>query len=71
MFLHPLPGNVVPPDTTLVFDVLLLDMWNKADLVLTNTISTPLDCKRSVMRTDFVRYHYNGSLLDGTPFESR
>ncbi|XP_018558769.1 peptidyl-prolyl cis-trans isomerase FKBP10 [Lates calcarifer] len=63
-------GEVVPPDTTLVFDIHLLDLWNKADLVITKTITTPKDCKRSVMRTDFVRYHFNGTLLDGTLFES-
>uniref|UniRef100_A0A4W6CMT5 peptidylprolyl isomerase n=1 Tax=Lates calcarifer TaxID=8187 RepID=A0A4W6CMT5_LATCA len=63
-------GAVVPPDTTLVFDIHLLDLWNKADLVITKTITTPKDCKRSVMRTDFVRYHFNGTLLDGTLFES-
>ncbi|KAI3364807.1 hypothetical protein L3Q82_001002 [Scortum barcoo] len=63
-------GDVVPPDTTLVFDIHLLDLWNKADLVVTKTITTPKDCKRSVMRTDFVRYHFNGTLLDGTVFDS-
>lgn len=64
-------GDVVPPDATLVFDIHLLDLWNKADLVVTTTITTPKDCKRSVMRTDFVRYHFNGTLLDGTIFDSR
>ncbi|XP_042253510.1 peptidyl-prolyl cis-trans isomerase FKBP10 [Thunnus maccoyii] len=63
-------GDVVPPDTTLVFDIHLLDLWNKADMVVTKTITTPKDCKRSVMRTDFVRYHFNGTLLDGTAFDS-
>ncbi|XP_054454886.1 peptidyl-prolyl cis-trans isomerase FKBP10 [Anoplopoma fimbria] len=63
-------GDVVPPDATLVFDIHLLDLWNKADLVLAKTITTPKDCKRSVMRTDFVRYHFNGTLLDGTVFDS-
>ncbi|XP_070707394.1 peptidyl-prolyl cis-trans isomerase FKBP10 [Pempheris klunzingeri] len=63
-------GDVVPPDATLVFDIYLLDLWNKADLVVTKTITTPKDCKRSVMRTDFVRYHFNGTLLDGTVFDS-
>ncbi|XP_071375619.1 peptidyl-prolyl cis-trans isomerase FKBP10 [Centroberyx affinis] len=63
-------GDVVPPDTTLVFDLHLLDLWNKADLVVTKTIATPKDCRRSVMRTDFVRYHYNGTLLDGSTFDS-
>lgn len=63
-------GDVVPPDTTLVFEIHLLDLWNKADLVVTKTITTPKHCKRSVMRTDFVRYHFNGTLLDGTVFDS-
>ena len=64
-------GEVVPPDSTLVFDIHLLDVWNKADLVVTKSVTTPKDCKRSVMRTDFVRYHFNGTLLDGTAFDSR
>uniref|UniRef100_A0A667Z0U7 peptidylprolyl isomerase n=1 Tax=Myripristis murdjan TaxID=586833 RepID=A0A667Z0U7_9TELE len=63
-------GDKIPPDTTLVFDLHLLDLWNKADLVVTKTIFTPKDCTRSVMRSDFVRYHYNGSLLNGTVFDS-
>ncbi|XP_035517241.1 peptidyl-prolyl cis-trans isomerase FKBP10 [Morone saxatilis] len=63
-------GDVIPPETTLVFDIHLLDLWNKADLVVTKTITTPKDCKRSVMRTDFVRYHFNGTLLDGSVFDS-
>ncbi|XP_072230295.1 peptidyl-prolyl cis-trans isomerase FKBP10 [Leuresthes tenuis] len=63
-------GDMVPPDATLVFDIVLMDLWNKADLVVTKTVSTPNDCRRSVMRTDFVRYHFNGTLLDGTVFDS-
>lgn len=63
-------GDVVPPDATLVFDLQLLDVWNTADLVVTKTVTTPKDCARSVMRTDFVRYRFNGTLLDGTPFDS-
>uniref|UniRef100_UPI0037E95440 peptidyl-prolyl cis-trans isomerase FKBP10 n=1 Tax=Semicossyphus pulcher TaxID=241346 RepID=UPI0037E95440 len=63
-------GDTVPADATLVFDVHLLDVWNKADMIVTKTVTTPKDCKRSVMRTDFVRYHFNGTLLDGTVFDS-
>uniref|UniRef100_A0A673KRU9 peptidylprolyl isomerase n=1 Tax=Sinocyclocheilus rhinocerous TaxID=307959 RepID=A0A673KRU9_9TELE len=64
-------GDKVPPDTTLVFDLVLLDVFNRADQVQTKVISTPKECKRSVMRTDFVRFHFNGTLLDGSAFDSR
>ncbi|XP_048870790.1 peptidyl-prolyl cis-trans isomerase FKBP10 isoform X1 [Brienomyrus brachyistius] len=63
-------GKVVPPDTTLVFDVLLLDIWNTKDKVQTHVLYKPEHCNRTVQSSDFVRYHYNGTLLDGTPFDS-
>ncbi|XP_046709374.1 peptidyl-prolyl cis-trans isomerase FKBP10 [Silurus meridionalis] len=63
-------GDTIPPDTTLVFDLVLLDIFNMADRVKTQVIQTPQNCTRSVMKTDFVRFHFNGSLLDGTQFDS-
>ncbi|KAF4084562.1 hypothetical protein AMELA_G00107590 [Ameiurus melas] len=63
-------GETIPPDATLVFDLILLDIFNMADRVKTQVIKTPRNCTRSVTRTDFVRFHFNGSLLDGTPFDS-
>ncbi|KAL2100822.1 hypothetical protein ACEWY4_002583 [Coilia grayii] len=63
-------GTTIPPDTTLTFDILLLDVWNMDDKVQTRTLSKPQDCKRTVVPTDFVRYHYNGTLLNGTLFDS-
>ncbi|XP_030631282.1 peptidyl-prolyl cis-trans isomerase FKBP9 [Chanos chanos] len=63
-------GETIPPDTTLVFDLVLLDIWNMADRVQTRTLNRPQDCKRAVKRSDFVRYHFNGTLLDGTIFDS-
>uniref|UniRef100_A0AAY5KQ33 peptidylprolyl isomerase n=1 Tax=Esox lucius TaxID=8010 RepID=A0AAY5KQ33_ESOLU len=63
-------GDVIPPDTVLVFDVVLLDIWNSEDKVQTRTLSKPETCKRFVEATDFVRYHYNGTLLNGVPFDS-
>ncbi|KAI5090964.1 peptidyl-prolyl cis-trans isomerase FKBP10 isoform X1, partial [Silurus meridionalis] len=63
-------GTVIPSDATLVFDVVLLDVWNKDDVVDTRLLLKPLSCRRSVQHGDFVRYLYNGSLINGTTFES-
>uniref|UniRef100_H2ZWG1 peptidylprolyl isomerase n=1 Tax=Latimeria chalumnae TaxID=7897 RepID=H2ZWG1_LATCH len=61
---------VIPPDATLVFDVMLVDVWNQDDRVRTRSMSKPDRCNRTVQSSDFVRYHYNGTLLDGTQFDS-
>ncbi|XP_063072238.1 peptidyl-prolyl cis-trans isomerase FKBP10-like [Engraulis encrasicolus] len=63
-------GDVIKPDTVLVFDVVLLDVWNSADRTQTISLSRPHGCARSVQRSDFVRFHFNGTLLDGTEFDS-
>ncbi|XP_056143308.1 peptidyl-prolyl cis-trans isomerase FKBP10 isoform X2 [Lampris incognitus] len=63
-------GGVIRPDAVLLFDVLLLDIWNSEDKVQTRTLSEPASCKRTAVATDFIRYHYNGTLLCGTPFDS-
>lgn len=66
-----LTGGVIPPDAVLVFDVLLLDVWNTEDKVEIRTISKPASCNRTAVASDFVRYHYNGTLLNGAAFDSR
>lgn len=63
-------GGVIPPDAVLVFDVLLLDIWSSDDKIQTSTISKPAGCKRTVETSDYVRYHYNGTLLSGTAFDT-
>ncbi|KAJ7416874.1 peptidyl-prolyl cis-trans isomerase FKBP10 [Pitangus sulphuratus] len=63
-------AGLIPPDATLYFDVVMLDIWNKNDKLQVTTVSKPKRCNRTVENSDFVRYHYNGTLLDGTPFDS-
>ncbi|XP_071323856.1 peptidyl-prolyl cis-trans isomerase FKBP10 isoform X2 [Trachinotus anak] len=63
-------GGVIPPDAVLVYDVLLLDIWNTEDKVQIRTIGKPASCKRTTVASDFVRYHYNGTLLSGEAFDS-
>lgn len=64
-------AGLIPPDATLYFDVVLLDIWNKADTVQVTILLRPPHCPRMVQNSDFVRYHYNGTLLNGTAFDSR
>lgn len=64
-------GETIPADSILHFDVLLLDVWNPEDGVQINTYHTPSNCSRKVEVSDYIRYHYNGTLLDGTLFDSR
>ncbi|XP_039975669.1 peptidyl-prolyl cis-trans isomerase FKBP10 [Xiphias gladius] len=63
-------GGVIPGDAVLVYDVLLLDIWNSRDKVEIRTIKRPASCKRTTVASDFIRYHYNGSLLSGEAFDS-
>ena len=71
--LGPAPNSagLIPPDATLYFDVVLLDVWNKAYTVQVTTLLRPPHCPRMVQDSDFVRYPYNGTLLDGTAFDTR
>lgn len=63
-------GDIIPPDSILHFDVLMQDVWNLDDGVQSSTYHEASTCSRKVEVSDFVRYHYNGTLLDGTLFDS-
>ncbi|XP_053323609.1 peptidyl-prolyl cis-trans isomerase FKBP9 [Spea bombifrons] len=63
-------SGVIPPNSVLHFDVLLLDIWNPEDTVKAESYYKPETCSRTVQVSDFIRYHYNGTLLDGTLFDS-
>lgn len=63
-------GGVIPPNAVLVYDVLLLDIWHTDDKVQIRTLHKPENCSRTAVISDFVRYHYNGTLLSGEDFDS-
>uniref|UniRef100_A0A2K6LJY8 peptidylprolyl isomerase n=1 Tax=Rhinopithecus bieti TaxID=61621 RepID=A0A2K6LJY8_RHIBE len=63
-------SGVIPPNSVLHFDVLLMDIWNSEDQVEIHTYFKPPSCPRTIQVSDFVRYHYNGTFLDGTLFDS-
>ncbi|NIG60557.1 Peptidyl-prolyl cis-trans isomerase FKBP10 [Pontoporia blainvillei] len=63
-------GTVIPPQASLVFQVLLIDVHNPKDTVQLETLELPPGCIRRAVAGDFMRYHYNGSLMDGTLFDS-
>lgn len=65
------PGSDIPGQASLVFDVVLLDLHNPRDGISVTNQIVPESCTRKSVAGDFVRYHYNGSLLDGTFFDSR
>lgn len=62
---------MIPPQASLVFHVLLIDIHNPKDTVQLETLELPAGCVRRAVAGDFMRYHYNGSLMDGTLFDSR
>ncbi|XP_006887670.1 PREDICTED: peptidyl-prolyl cis-trans isomerase FKBP9 isoform X2 [Elephantulus edwardii] len=63
-------GKDIPGQASLVFDVALLDLHNPKDGISIENKVVPADCERRSQSGDFLRYHYNGTLLDGTFFDS-
>ncbi|MCJ8745937.1 hypothetical protein PDJAM_G00136070 [Pangasius djambal] len=64
------PGVKVPAHATVVFDVLLIDVFNVKDDVQVEVLHVPQPCRRKSKKGDFIRYHYNGTFQDGTLFDS-
>lgn len=64
-------GTQVPPQATLVFEVLMVDVFNPKDDLIMEVKQAPEVCTRRTVTGDYIRYHYNGTFQDGTPFDSR
>lgn len=67
----PTSGAMIPPQASLMFDVLLVDLHNPKDDIIIDSQVIPDPCTRKSVAGDFMRYHYNGTFLDGTVFDSR
>lgn len=64
---HPASGDKIPGSAVLIFNVHIIDFHNPADPVQIETLSRPPEtCNETTKPGDFIRYHYNCSLLDGT-----
>jgi len=66
-----LPGTRIPPQATLVFEALLVDVFNANDDLMVEVKEVPEGCARRTASGDYIRYHYNGTFQDGTAFDSR
>lgn len=65
------PGSEIPPQATLVFDVLLVDLHNPKDNITVEELVVPDTCTRRTVAGDYIRYHYNGTFLNGVTFDTR
>lgn len=65
------PGTDIPPQATLVFNVLLEDIHNPKDNMTIEHQVVPESCTRRSVVGDYIRYHYNGTFLNGRTFDTR
>lgn len=65
-----LPGSKIPGSAVLVFDVHIIDFHNPSDNAVVNVTHKPEECEKKTKKGDFVKYHYNASLMDGSSIDS-
>lgn len=65
-----LSGSKIPGSAVLVFDVHIIDFHNPSDGTEITITYKPEECAKQTKKGDFVKYHYNASLMDGTPIDS-
>ena len=54
----------------LVFDVHIIDFHNPSDNAEFSVTYKPDECKKQTKKGDYVKYHYNATLMDGTVIDS-
>lgn len=65
-----LSGSKIPGSAVLVFDVHIIDFHNPSDSTKVTVTYKPEACEKQTKKGDFVKYHYNASLMDGTSIDS-
>lgn len=60
------PGKDIPGSAVLVFDIHVIDFHNVKDPVQVEILHKSEVCNETSEMNDFIQYHYNCSLLDGT-----
>ncbi|CAB1350624.1 unnamed protein product [Coregonus sp. 'balchen'] len=63
-------GTKIPGSAVLVFDIHIIDFHNPSDTVAITTSYKPEVCETLAKKGDFVKYHYNASLMDGSFIDS-
>lgn len=54
-----------------MFDILLVDIHNPKDNITIENQVVPESCTRRTVAGDYIRYHYNGTFLNGVTFDTR
>lgn len=65
-----LSGTKIPGSAVLVFDVDIIDFHNPEDNTEITVTYMPDECIKQTKKGDFVKYHYNASLMDDTSIDS-
>ena len=65
-----LSGSKIPGSAVLVFDIDIIDFHNPTDNAVMTTVHKPEECDKQTKKGDFIKYHYNASLMDGTSIDS-
>lgn len=60
----------IPGSAVLVFDIHVVDFHNPSDSVSITVHYKPSNCTVLSKKGDYLKYHYNASLLDGTLLDS-
>lgn len=63
-------GSKIPGSAVLVFDVHIIDFHNPSDSTVVTVTYKPEKCEKKTKKGDFIKYHYNASLMDGTSIDS-